>query len=117
MPPKVQGNGDYTFLTTNERFTQPDYDNSTKAEDAADEDDEENEQHCDDMYDNVIDILADAQGAVGGLDDEDADEVDNNCYFLVDATKDVNFEHIPVPAELEEALKSGVHICVLFMTV
>ena len=50
------------------------------------------------------------------LDDKGAGVVDNNYYFLTDAVEDVNFEHAPVPAELEEVLEPQVHIRVLFTT-
>ena len=62
----------------------------------------------------MIDVSADARGAAGELDDEDA--VDDNCYFSADAAEDDNFERVPVPVESEEALRSGEHIRVLFTT-
>ena len=41
------------------------------------------------MYGDMIDVSADARGAVGELYDEDA--VDDNCYFSADAAEDDNF--------------------------
>ena len=50
------------------------------------------------------------------LDDKDAGAIDSDCYSLSGNVEDGNFEHIPVPAEIELALKPGKYGCVLFTT-
>ena len=40
--------------------------------------------------------------------------IDAYCYFLADTVKDGNFEHVPGPADLEELLKPGTYVCVMF---
>ena len=51
------------------------------------------------------------------LYDKDVGVIDDYCYLLADTVWDGNFEHIPVSAELEEAMKPGTYICVLFTSV
>ena len=50
------------------------------------------------------------------INNKDVGAIDGDCYLLVDAVEDGNFEHVPEPAEPKERLNPGSHVCALFAT-
>ena len=74
----------------------------------------DDDQNPNDLYYDVIDVLTDARGLVHDLDNKDAGAINDECYLLTNDVEDGIFKHIPAPAEIEEALKPGTHVWVLF---